>query len=61
MPAPLLLKKYVWLLETVYNNGPISLEDISNRYEIRFGGGEQLCRRTFFRYKTAIAILCSIK
>ena len=61
MPAPLLLKKYIWLLETVYNNGPISLEDISNRYEIRFGGGEQLCRRTFFRYKTAIEELFGIE
>ena len=61
MPAPLLLKKYIWLLETVYNNGPISLEDISDRYEIRFGGGEQLCRRTFFRYKTAIEELFGIE
>ena len=61
MPAPLLLKKYIWLFETVYNNGPISLEDISNRYEIRFGGGEQLCRRTFFRYKTAIEELFGIE
>ena len=61
MSAPLLLKKYIWLLETVFNNGPISLEDISDRYEIRFGGGEQLCRRTFFRYKTAIEELFGIE
>lgn len=61
MSAPLLLKKYIWLLETVFNNGPISLEDISKRFEVRFNDGEELCRRTFFRYKTAIEELFGIE
>ena len=61
MSAPLLLKKYIWLLETVYNNGPISLENISRRFELRFDDGEELCRRTFFRYKTAIEELFGIE
>lgn len=61
MSAPLLLKKYIWLLETVFNNGPISLEDISKRFEVRFNDGEELSRRTFFRYKTAIEELFGIE
>ena len=49
------------MLETVFNNGPISLEDISKRFEMRFNDGEELSRRTFFRYKTAIEELFGIE
>ena len=34
-----LINRYVWFVTTIYNRGPISLEDIQRRYESRFGRG----------------------
>ncbi len=51
-----LLYLYVWLLDTIKQNGPISLEEINNRWvRTEMSGGVELSRYTFIRYKNALA------
>ncbi len=42
-----LINRYVWFVTTIYNRGPISLEEIQHRYELHFGHGEELSERQF--------------
>ena len=56
-----LINRYVWFVTTIYNRGPITLEEIQHRYESHFGHGEELCERTFYRYKVAVEELFDIE
>ena len=56
-----LINRYVWFVSVIYNRGPISLEEIQRRYESHFGRGEELCERTFYRYKVAVEELFDIE
>lgn len=50
-----ILRHYVWLLETLRRNAPISLEDINKQWICSgMSGGIGLNRHTFIRYKNAI-------
>ena len=55
-----LINRYVWFITTIYNRGPISLEEIQHRYESHFGREEILSERTFHRYKQAVVKLFDI-
>lgn len=55
-----LLNRYIWFVTTIYNRGPIALEDIRHRFESHFGCGEELSERTFHRYKEAVMELFDI-
>lgn len=55
-----LINRYVWFVTTIYNRGPISLEEIQHRYELHFGRGEQLSERQFHRYTDAVEELFDI-
>lgn len=56
-----LINRYVWFVTTVYNRGPISLEEIQHRYESHFGRGEELSERQFHRYTDAVEELFDIE
>ena len=55
-----LINRYVWFVTTIYNRGPITLEEIQHRYESRFGRGEELSERQFHRYTDAVEELFDI-
>ena len=56
-----LINRYVWFVTTIYNRGPISLEEIQRRYESHFGRGEELSERQFYRYTDAVEELFDIE
>ena len=56
-----LINRYVWFVTTIYNRGPISLEEIQRRYESHFGRGEELSERQFHRYTDAVEELFDIE
>lgn len=56
-----LINRYVWFVTTIYNRGPISLEEIQRRYESHFGCGEELSERQFHRYTDAVEELFDIE
>ena len=56
-----LINRYVWFVTTIYNRGPITLEDIQHRYESHFGRGEELSERQFHRYTDAVEELFDIE
>ena len=56
-----LINRYVWFVTTIYNRGPISLEDIQHRFESHFGRGEELSERQFHRYTDAVEELFDIE
>ena len=56
-----LLNRYVWFVTTIYNRGPITLEEIQRRYESHFGRGEELSERQFHRYTDAVEELFDIE
>ena len=56
-----LINRYVWFVTTIYNRGPISLEDIQRRFESHFGLGEELSERQFHRYTDAVEELFDIE
>ena len=56
-----LINRYVWFVTTIYNRGPISLEEIQRRYESHFGHGEELSERQFHRYTDAVEELFDIE
>ena len=56
-----LINRYVWFVSTIYNRGPITLEDIQHRYESHFGRGEELSERQFHRYTDAVEELFDIE
>jgi len=50
-----LFKKYIWLVNTIYCTGGISLQDLNHRWEkTDMSGGQPLSRTTFNRHKDAI-------
>lgn len=50
-----LIRQHVWLLDTIFEKGPISLEDINKRWvKTEMSGGVEMSRHTFIRYKTAL-------
>ena len=56
-----LLNRYVWFVTTIYNRGPITLEEIQHRFESHFGRGEELSERQFHRYTDAVEELFDIE
>ena len=56
-----LINRYVFFVTTIYNRGPITLEDIQRRFESRFGRGEELSERQFHRYTDAVEELFDIE
>ncbi len=56
-----LINRYVWFMTTIYNRGPISLEEIQHRFESHFGRGEELSERQFHRYTDAVEELFDIE
>ena len=56
-----LINRYVWFVTTIYNRGPISLEEIQHRFELHFGHGEELSERQFHRYTDAVEELFDIE
>lgn len=51
-----LLRQYVWLLNTIHYNGPISLDKINIRWtKTEMSGHMEIGRSTFIRHKNAIA------
>ncbi|MBO5834442.1 MAG: WYL domain-containing protein [Bacteroidales bacterium] len=56
-----LINRYVWFITTIYNRGPISLEEIQHRFESHFGRGEELSERQFHRYTDAVEELFDIE
>ena len=56
-----LINRYVWFVTTIYNRGPILLEEIQRRFESHFGRGEELSERQFHRYTDAVEELFDIE
>lgn len=56
-----LINRYVWFVTTIYNRGPISLEEIQHRFVSHFGRGEELSERQFHRYTDAVEELFDIE
>ena len=56
-----LINRYVWFVTTIYNRGPITLEEIQRRFESHFGRGEELSERQFHRYTDAVEKLFDIE
>ena len=56
-----LISRSVWFVTTIYNRGPISLEEIQHRFESHFGRGEELSERQFHRYTDAVEELFDIE
>ncbi len=56
-----LINRYVWFVTTIYNRGPITLEEIQRRFESHFGHGEELSERQFHRYTDAVEELFDIE
>ena len=56
-----LINRYVFFVTTIYNRGPISLEEIQRRFESHFGRGEELSERQFHRYTDAVEELFDIE
>ena len=56
-----LINRYVWFVTTIYNRGPITLEEIQHRYESHLGRGEELSERQFHRYTDAVEELFDIE
>lgn len=56
-----LINRYVWFVTTIYNRGPITLDEIQRRYESHFGRGEELSERQFHRYTDAVEELFDIE
>ena len=50
-----LLRLYVWLVDTILQHGPITLEDINKQWiRTKLSDGIEMNRHTFIRYKNAI-------
>lgn len=68
MKISLLLRQYIWLIDTIYRYGPISLADINAKWrKCYLSEGEDIARSTFNRHREAIQdmfgidILCQRK
>lgn len=59
-----LIRRYVWLVDTIRRAGKITLEDINNKWlrsSLQKGEEEGLPERTFHRHREAIADIFGIK
>lgn len=57
-----LFKTYVWLVETIFRHGPLTLDEIGERWlDSSISGGQQLPRTSFNRYRTDIEDVFGIK
>lgn len=55
MTTPTLFKEYIWLVNTIYQAGKITLIDINKKWlKTEMSGGVELARSTFIRHKVAI-------
>lgn len=55
MKTPTLFKEYIWLVNTIYRSGKISLADLNERWvRTEMSDGMPLSRTTFNRHKDAI-------
>ena len=55
MTTPTLFKEYIWLVNTIYQAGKITLNDINKKWlKTEMSGGVELARSTFARHKVAI-------
>lgn len=59
-----LIRRYVWLIDTIRRAGQITLEDINRKWQeertLRLENEEELPERTFHRHRQAIADLFGI-
>lgn len=61
MKTSLLLRRYIWLIDTIYRYGPISLADINARWMRTYlSDGEPMARVTFHRDRESIQDLFDI-
>lgn len=55
MKANEIFKQYIWLTDTIYHSGGISLQELNERWvRTEMSGGVPMSRMTFNRHKTAI-------
>ena len=55
MKTPTLFKEYIWLVNTIYQAGKVSLAQINEKWlHTEMSGGVELARTTFNRHKDAI-------
>ena len=55
MKIPSLFKEYIWLIETIWRNGKITLNELNELWQqTEESGGEELSRTTFNRHRDAI-------
>lgn len=55
MKIPNLFREYVWLVNTIYQAGRITLEDINAKWmQTDMSGGVEIPRTTFYRHRNAI-------
>lgn len=55
MKSPALFKEYIWLVNTIYRAGRISLAEINEKWvETEMSEGVEFARATFNRHKDAI-------
>ena len=62
--SPNLLQRYLWLIDLIFTQGPMTLPEISNAWErssYNDNKGEPLPQRTFIRHRKAIAQLFGIE
>ena len=57
-----LFKTYVWLIEKIHRQGPLSLEEIGNLWlKTSLSDGQPLAHTSFNRHRVEIEDLCGIK
>ncbi|MBQ3945615.1 MAG: WYL domain-containing protein, partial [Alphaproteobacteria bacterium] len=49
-----LVGKYVWLVETIYNAGRITYDDINKKWQQEDFDGKELPLRTFHKWRIAV-------
>ena len=55
MTTPTLFKEYIWLVNTIYQAGNITFNDINKKWlKTEMSGGVELARSTFNRHKIAV-------
>ena len=60
MDAAQIIKRCVWLINTVYNHGPISFKELHRRYEEDFERGSWMEERMFHRYRGIVSTVFDV-
>lgn len=61
MPNPQ-VEKYIWLIDTLRQRGRMTRRQLNEQWKkSKFSNGNELCRRTLYNYKNAIAQLFDIE